>query len=273
MARGNGFDRYLNILGIADARPDLCGLRELVRAQLTRVPFENVSKLHLARSRNLRGVPGLDLYLDGIEQFRFGGTCYSNNYHLASLLRHVGFDATFCGADMVSGADVHAVVIVRLEDGEHLVDVGYGAPFSEPMPRELEEPLTIRLGRDRYVLQPQDDRGCSQMEHHRDGRQIHGYLAKPTPRDLAFFQPIILDSYRPTGNFMTRLRISRFLDDGNVELLKDQLVRARGESFSSEPIADRAALIDVVVGNFGMPRDVVCEVVNGLEWPPSDAGV
>ena len=67
MARDSGFERYLNVLGVADARPDLDGLRRIVRAQLIRVPFENVSKLFLARSRGFRGVPDLDLYLDGIE--------------------------------------------------------------------------------------------------------------------------------------------------------------------------------------------------------------
>jgi hypothetical protein len=111
------------------------------------------------------------------------------------------------------------------------------------------------------------------MEHHRDGRQIHGYLAKPTPRELPFFEAIVLDSYRPTGNFMGQLRISRFLDAGSVELLRDQFVRSRGESSTSEPIANRTALIDVVVGNFGMPRDVVRQVVSSLVWPPSDAEI
>ena len=268
MARDSGFERYLNVLGVADARPDLDGLRRIVRAQLIRVPFENVSKLFLARSRGFRGVPDLDLYLDGIEKCRFGGTCYSNNHHLGSLLRHVGFDASYCGADMVSGPDVHAVLIVRLDDREYLVDVGYGAPFYEPMPRDLDGPLTIRLGRDRYVLQPRDEEGRSRMEHHREGRQVHGYLAKSTPRDLGFFREAVLDSYRLTANFMTQLRISLFLDDGNVELLKDRLLRARGNSYTVETIPNRAALVESVTENFGMRGDIVGEVVGELDWPP-----
>ena len=268
MARDDEFERYLNILRVVDARPDLDSLGRLVRAQLTRVPFENVSKLYLARSRGLIGVPALELYLDGITEHRFGGTCYSNNFHLASLLRYVGFDATYCGADMVSGPDVHAVVIVRLEGREYLVDVGYGAPFYEPMPRDREVPLTIRLGGNRYVLRPRDDRGCSRMEHHHEGRHVHGYLAKPTPRDLAFFEEIVLDSYRPSANFMTQLRISSFFYGGSIELLKNELVQARGDSYSVDSIPDRAALVDAVVGHFGMPRDIVREVVDELEWPP-----
>jgi len=268
MALDDSFERYLNILGVAGARPDLDSLRRIVCAQLIRVPFENVSKLYLARTRGLRCVPPLDLYLDGIEQRRFGGTCYSNNHHLASLLRYVGFDASYCGADMVSGADVHAVVIVRLEGREYLIDVGYGAPFYEPMPRDIDESLAIRLGNNRYVLQPRDDRGRSPMEHHRDGRQIHGYLAKPTPRDLSFFDEIVLDSYRPASSFMTQLRVARFFDGGNVELLRDRLVRARGDECSVESIPNRAALIDAVVEHFDMPGSIVRDVVGDFEWPP-----
>jgi arylamine N-acetyltransferase len=263
------FERYLSILGVADARPDLGTLRRLVRAQLTRVPFENVSKLYLARSRGFEGVPALDVYLDGIEHHRFGGTCYSNNYHLASLLRYVGFDATYCGADMRSGTDVHAVVIAHLDDREYLVDAGYGAPFYEPMPRDLSDPMQIRLGRDLYVLQPRDGEGRSAMEHHRDGRPIHGYLAKPTPRDLVFFDEVVRDSYRPSANFMTQIRISRFFDHGNVEILRDQLVRARGETWSTLVIPDRRSLVEAVVEHFDMPGDIVREVVDGLNWPPS----
>jgi arylamine N-acetyltransferase len=268
MALDDSFERYLNILGVADARPDLDSLRRIVRAQLIRVPFENVSKLHLARTRELRDVPSLGLYLDGIEQHRFGGTCYSNNHHLASLLRYVGFDASYCGADMVSGADVHAVVIVRLEGREYLIDVGYGAPFYGPMPRDIDEPLAIRLGTNRYVLQPRDEWGRSRMEHHRGGREIHGYLAKPTPRDLSFFDEVVRDSFLPTASFMTRLRIARFFDDGNVELLRDRLIRARGDDCSVESIPNRAALIDAVVEHFDMTPSIVRDVVGGIDWPP-----
>jgi arylamine N-acetyltransferase len=268
MARDDSFERYLNILGVADARTDVGSLRRIVRAQLIRVPFENVSKLHLARARGLKGVPELDLYLDGIEQHQFGGTCYSNNYHLVSLLRYVGFDASYCGADMASGMDVHAVVIVRIAGCEYLVDTGYGAPFYEPMPRDIDEPLVTRLGENRYVLQPLDDLGRSRMEHHRDGRRVHGYLAKPKPRDLSFFEEVVRDSFRPTSSFMTQLRVVRFFDDGNVELRRDQIVRARGDRYSVESIPNRAALIDAVVEQFDITRGIVREVVGELDWPP-----
>ena len=75
-------------------------------------------------------------------------------------------------------------------------------------------------------------------------------------------------SYRPQANFMRHLRIARFLDDGNVELLKDRLVRARGEDYSVATIPDRDALVETIVENFDMPRDVAREVADELDWPP-----
>ncbi len=48
-------------------------MSRLVRAHLERVPFEDLSKLCYLRTRSLRGIPDLELYLDGIERDHFGG--------------------------------------------------------------------------------------------------------------------------------------------------------------------------------------------------------
>ena len=40
------FSRYLALLGVPRREPGLDALREIVRVHLTRIPFENVSKLH-----------------------------------------------------------------------------------------------------------------------------------------------------------------------------------------------------------------------------------
>ncbi|HYN01336.1 MAG TPA: hypothetical protein VE359_02710, partial [Vicinamibacteria bacterium] len=78
---GAEVERYLRILGAVPERPSAEALRRLVRAQLCGVPFENVSKLYYARQHGRHDLPSLELFLDGIEQHRFGGTCYVNNFH------------------------------------------------------------------------------------------------------------------------------------------------------------------------------------------------
>ncbi len=112
--RSEIFERYLSILGIEPEEPSHDHLRRLVRAQLIRVPFENISKLYLKKTRDASFIPSLEEHLDGIERFNFGGTCYANNPYFAELLCHCGYDVDICGADMTK-PDVHVVSKVRLE--------------------------------------------------------------------------------------------------------------------------------------------------------------
>ncbi|MBD3872676.1 MAG: arylamine N-acetyltransferase, partial [Acidobacteria bacterium] len=106
MADAKTFERYLSILGIEAAPPGLDHLHRLVSAQLTRVPFENISKLFLKKTQGASYIPSLEQHLDGIERFSFGGTCYANNPYFSKLLRHLGYDVDMCGANM-SEPDVH----------------------------------------------------------------------------------------------------------------------------------------------------------------------
>lgn len=168
--------RYLRILGVERTRPSPDALGRLVRAQLCRVPFENVSKLYYRRQGCRHELPGLELFLDGIERCHFGGTCYLNNFHFFRLLRALGYEAALCGADMASGPDVHMAIRIRLGGRERLVDVGYAAPFYEPIPLDLPVPFTIRFGRDTYVVHPQDGEGRTRVDLRRDGERAHGYL-------------------------------------------------------------------------------------------------
>ena len=87
----------------------------------------------------------------------------------------------------MSNPDVHMVSMVNVDGREYLVDVGYAAPFLEPLPRDLATDYSIVLGRDRYVLKPQDAQRCSRLELYRDGNLKHGYLAKPRPKQIGDF--------------------------------------------------------------------------------------
>jgi len=175
------YQRYLRLLEIDGVPEGLEGLRRIVRQHLTRVPFENLSKLFRNRRGGLRRIPDLPTFLDGIEQLHLGGTCYANNYHLNCLLRALGYEATLCAADMAQ-PDVHLASIVRVDGREYVVDAGYGAPFLEPLPRDLDHDHEVTLGAERYLLKPQDAAGRSRLELHRNGKQSHGYVLKPAPR-------------------------------------------------------------------------------------------
>lgn len=100
--------RYFRLLSVAPKAPSLDALSELTAVHLTRIPFENISKLYYRRQVRPRRPPDLTRFLDGIEQHHFGGTCYANAFNLHQLLAHLGYDVALCGADM-SAPDVHMV--------------------------------------------------------------------------------------------------------------------------------------------------------------------
>lgn len=263
MLQPESFDRYLEILGAAPEPPSLRALTALVCAQLTTVPFENVSKLFLRQREGAETVPTLDRYLDGIERFHLGGTCYAANGYFNLLLRYLDYDARLCGADM-NHPDVHLVSMVRLAGREFLVDVGYAAPFFEPLPRDLPTEHVISWGEERYVLEPRDAAGRSQLHHEHRGRRIHGYLAKPHARSLAYFDRVMRDSYADAATFMNAVMLVRFWPGRSVRIHNLELVESTPDSARVTALADREELVEAVRQHFGIPGAIVRGALEGL---------
>jgi arylamine N-acetyltransferase len=257
--------RYLRLLGLPAAPRGRGALAALVAAHLERVPFETVSKLCHRRRGEPHTIPELDRFLDGIEHHRFGGTCYANNYCLYRLLAHLGYEVRLCGAAM-SRPDVHLVSIVTLDGREFLVDGGYGAPFLEPLPRDLDTDHVVELGRDRYVLRPQDGEGRSRLEHWNGNVLRHGYTVDPRPRRIEEFRAVIEQSFMVDATFMQTLRIVRFVPGGSVDLLDRRLTQTTGRRSRTRILDDTAALVAAIAGAFGMPHLAITEALAELEF-------
>jgi arylamine N-acetyltransferase len=256
--------RYLSILEVEAAPPSLDLLKDLVRAQIQRVPFENISKLYLKKTRGAVFIPTLEEHLDGIGRHGFGGTCYANNPYFAWLLRGLGFDVDLCGAEM-SRPDVHVVSIVHLEGREYLVDVGYSAPFFEPMRRDLDNDLEIAWGRSRYVLQPQNGQRRSRMDLYRDNELVHGYTVNPIPREIGHFDEVIRESYSGEATFMNVLVVERFFAGHSLRFHNFDLIESSEDGSSAKTLADRDDLADAVSLHCGIPVDLVREAISGLD--------
>jgi len=52
------FIRYLRLLNIPQREPSLDYLDEIIKAQMLKVPFENVSKLYHLKTSGLKSIPG-----------------------------------------------------------------------------------------------------------------------------------------------------------------------------------------------------------------------
>ena len=258
--------RYLRLLGIEEAPPGVEGLRLLVRRHLCRVPFENVSKL-LLFGREGKGRPTrLEEFLDGIEHRDLGGTCYSSNPWFADLLRGLGYDADLLGADMTN-PNVHTCIRVRVEGAGYHVDVGYAAPFREPIPLD-RVPFEIAEGAHRYVFDG------SEMAFYSHGKRGEGYTAHGPPRSQEFFEPIIVDSFRPEAYFLNTIRVARFFEDYSVSLRGTTLWVHRDGATSETELRSVAEIEEAVHVAMELPRCPVMEAIGVLrrhlgkpEWP------
>ena len=256
-------ERYLGLLGVRRESPGIEALTRLVRAHAMRIPFENVSKLYYLRTNGRTQIPDLDEYLDGIERYHFGGTCYSNNFQLYQLLRFLGYDAALCGADM-SKPDVHIVTIVSVEAREYIVDAGYAAPFLEPLPRDSVSDYIVSLGADRYVLSPKDPMGRSRLTLYRDGVARHGYVVNPAPRGIEEFQDVIADSFRSDATFMNALLLVKLGVDCSTILHNMTQIESRGSTVKKRVFASTGDLITAIQEHFGIPASITRIALDGV---------
>ncbi len=255
--------RYLRLLDIQQRKPNVAALHELVKAHMCRVPYENISKLYYKKHLGLRALPGLELFLDGIEQFNFGGTCYANNYYFYQLLANLGYRAMLCGSDM-SIPDVHLLSIIDLEKHQYMVDMGYAAPFLAPLPLDLATDHVIELGNNRYVLKPRDKAGRSRLEFYQDGKLKHGYVANPAPKQIGDFEQVITDSYRDEGTFINAILLARFHPGRSLVIHNLSITESQGTESSVRMLANRNELVQVISERFGIPPRFTRDAVNGL---------
>lgn len=258
------YERFINILGVNIRSPSLPALSELVAAHLSAIPFENISKLYYKKHFNQGQLPSLGQYLDGIETFNFGGTCYSNNYYFFRLLGFLGYQVELRSADM-KNPGVHMVVRVNLEGKEYLVDVGYAAPFIRPIPLHSREDITVINGRDKYIFKPSDKSGSTLLLMFRDGSCKHGYTVRPETRNIEDFKQVISESFRPDSTFFRSLLIAKLISGRFCTLHNMEYIEARAEETKIHPIGNLGELITCIEDTFQIPAAITNQLLPVLD--------
>ena len=260
-------DRFLHILEINKSTPKLENLNKIIKSFLTKIPFETISKLYYKNKYNLCTIPDLELYLDGIENSKFGGTCYSNNYYLNLLLKYLGYDVIMCGADM-NDPDVHIVNIVKIDEHDYLVDVGYWAPFIEAIPFFLKEEQIVTNGNDNYFINLQKSNSNIRVDHYREDKRIHGYTARPINRTIEYFEKTIEQSYSGDSTFMNNILLTRFTDNGFIILRNLTLVITNKDKLNIKKIKSFGELPNVIENQFHISADITKNALTGLKSSP-----
>jgi len=255
---------YLDRIGAPrPADLDAAALRELHRAHLLTVPFENLS-IHLGEPIVLDD----EVLLDKVVARRRGGFCYELNGAFTLLLRALGARVTMVSARVYSGGSLgppfdHMALLVRCADGSGpwLADVGFGNHSDYPLS------FDSRAGQD-------DPAGPFLLADapERDVEVVKGgepqYRIERRERVLADYVPTCwYQQSSPDSHFTQSTICSRLTADGRVSISGRTLIRTSNGSRTEEELPGDAALLDGYREHFGSVLDSVPVVKYGRRIP------
>ena len=247
--------RYLARIGMHPVPVlDPAALRELHRAHLVAVPFENLS-IHLGEAIVL-DLPDL---LDKLVGRRRGGFCYELNGAFAALLEALGARVTRVSA-RVYGTDGglgppfdHLALIVLLPDGTGpwLADVGFGSHSCYPLLLDTRAEQDDPGGH--FVLA---DAADGDIDVIKDGHPE--YRIERRERTLADFEPTCWwQQTSPRSHFTQTTICSRLTADGRVSISGRRLIRTEGGTRSEQHLPTDEAVLAAYRDLFGISLDRV----------------
>jgi N-hydroxyarylamine O-acetyltransferase len=258
--------RYLARLRL-DRRPvfDVDGFRELHRAHLVHVAFENLD-IHLGRPISL----DRDDVLAKIVTHGRGGFCYELNSSFAWLLAELGLRVELLQAQVygddgaLSPPFDHLALRVALDGERYLADVGFGTNFTYPLRLDAPGPQADPVGA--FELRPapgEGSEGADAWDMLQDGRPT--YRLDGRPRAIDEFVPMCTyhqtspDSHFTQGPVCTRLRP----DGGRVTLAGATLIETAADGTRTEHRLDRQALEAAYARHFGYGPPLVPQAPAG----------
>lgn len=188
-----------------DLSPTVGTLRSLHRAHTAVIPFENLDVV-LGR--------GVSLEMDDIQRklvrHRRGGYCYEHNLLFAALLERLGYRVKRLAARVRaddSGLRTHMLLVVEVEGGAFLADVGFGATLLEPIP--LEEGAVSRQGGWTYGLARDGDGSWWLRSRDAEGwTDLYSFTEEPQlPADYAVYNHYT--ATHPDSPFVGQPRVVR----------------------------------------------------------------
>jgi len=145
---------YLMRIGYVGSRaPTLETLSAIHRLHAQAIAFENIDPL-------LRRPVRLDLRAleDKLLRDGRGGWCFEHNLLLQHVLRHLGFKVTGLAARVLwnapegrIGSRAHMLLLIELDDGPHVADVGFGG-LTLTGPLRLQKDLEQATPHERFRL-------------------------------------------------------------------------------------------------------------------------
>jgi len=242
---------YLKRIGYpASPTPSVQTLRELHRAHLFSVPFENLDivwgkRIEIDREAFVRKV---------VERHR-GGFCYELNGAFAVLLEELGFRVTLLSArvpceDGSMGPEFDHLALRIDLDESWLADVGFGDCFVDPLRLQIGLDQAQRVGCFRIV----EAGGSLRLERKVAGNEWKlEYLFTLKPRRLDEFAEMCdYHQTSPSSPFTKKSVCSRATPNGRITLSEMKLIRTDGGGREEQVLGSYAEWRAALADHFGV---------------------
>jgi N-hydroxyarylamine O-acetyltransferase len=224
-------------------------LRELHRAHMLAVPFENLD-IPLGREIVLDDER---LYAKIVERRR-GGFCYELNGAFAALLRELGFDVKMLAAG-VARADGsfgplfgHMTLMVELEE-RWLADVGFGDSFCEPLRLDDEGEQAQAFGT--YRIRQDGEQRI--MEQRKGDEWQPQYRFPVQPYEYSDYMEMCrYHQTSPESPFTQKRVCSLATTDGRITLTNGRLITTIGDERHERELASESETAAVLRDRFGV---------------------
>jgi N-hydroxyarylamine O-acetyltransferase len=248
-------ETYLERIGYdGGLAAELGVLQSLVLHHLSAIPFENLNPL-LGRPV-LLDPASLESKLTRGGR---GGYCFEQNVLFFQILSQLGFRVTPLVArvrwmlpmDAPQSPPSHMLLLVTLDEGEFICDVGFGgqsptAPIRVATDIEQETPHGI------YRLRHLDAGYELDMRLPETWAAMYRFTREPqSPRDYEVFN--WYTATHPSSRFVNNLVAARVLPDARLNMFNDEVTLQRNDG-RREPriLSDAAEAHDVLNGEFGI---------------------
>jgi len=261
-------DHYVSRIGWTGPRQaSLTTLAGLLRAHMSRVPFENLDVL-LGR--------GVRLDLDSVHEKlvvnRRGGYCFEHGTLVHAALQQLGFDVASHTARVITlrprteAPLTHMVLTARLAGRTYVLDPGFGG-FAPVVPVPLESGTMVRDGQDSHRMIQRD--GEWVLETFVDGAPKALWCSRLDPAPAVdFVMANHFVSTFPASPFVTSLMLRAITPRAKVSVFNRDLTVRREGAEERSVLADRASLRALLAADFGfdLPETEQLRVPAVPEW-------
>lgn len=244
-------ERYLTELGIERGGPLLDQINQMIAAHLRQFTFNNVDIL--LQPDEILSLETEDLFRKIVIEGR-GGYCFEHNKLFYEVLKDMRLDVTAVLARVIYGKpeiDVprtHRLSILRYEQTEYLIDVGFGPytpPYAVPFVTSTDWPASGITGKSpdaqkQVEFHVRENPGrLIQLETEKNGEPFTLYtFDRQMYQESDFISANFYTNRHPNSKFVNHLIVSR-ISDTEIQFLQDLVFsEVRGTQRTDVPIGD-----------------------------------